>query len=168
MQLFLLICTMCAGAALAKENYCDRSLCKYDRSKKHIGCKPHKGFASACGSDVEEVRMTDKLQKLIVEDHNKRRNHVALGRMKPFPNAAKMRKMVTHTNVPFHIVRMSSFFFVHSLGTAILRTWPAWPLVNAPLRNTVLQRKRIRPPVRTWNTLVRKPDIKKSKHSSTI
>lgn len=100
---------------IAEVDYCklEREKC---RGEPHIACS---GFCSdieckkslgQCTS-LKTVPFSDELKKLVVERHNELRNEIAGGKLKYYPPASKMMKMVSF------FLSFSSF-------------WLIWPQFN--------------------------------------
>lgn len=85
------------------EDYCDPKLCetcKVDgRIPRHVAClAPGQGrFSPDCGSDVQEVVMTDELQTLLVDLHNQVRSRCAAGELPGYSTCDRMIENVSAT-----------------------------------------------------------------------
>ncbi|XP_023302468.2 antigen 5 like allergen Cul n 1-like [Lucilia cuprina] len=79
MNKFIAICCIAILFDLAKAtDYCSDSICD-GKKGSHIACDHDGEFSSSCPDDAEMVEMTSSLQKLIVDEHNKKRNIIAGG-----------------------------------------------------------------------------------------
>ncbi|KAM7350405.1 antigen 5 like allergen Cul n 1-like [Cochliomyia hominivorax] len=66
------------SATINATDYCKPGICN-GNGKTHIGCKNDGEFSSNCPDDAEIRDMTDSLKKLILSEHNEKRNFIAGG-----------------------------------------------------------------------------------------
>ncbi|CAD7092945.1 unnamed protein product [Hermetia illucens] len=89
-KLFYVLALLVLGCSA--EDYCSEELCQVGdppTTAKHIDCNNNGKFGAACSSNARVVDISAQ-QDLIIQMINVRRNTVALGKLSPFPTAARM------------------------------------------------------------------------------
>ncbi|XP_055297429.1 antigen 5 like allergen Cul n 1-like [Sitodiplosis mosellana] len=75
----------------AQSGWCDPKLCS--GGQKHVACMSgNPQWAPSC-DDPEQIKMTPKLKRIILEEHNKLRNQQALGQTSGYKAATRMATM---------------------------------------------------------------------------
>ncbi|XP_055846801.1 antigen 5 like allergen Cul n 1-like [Episyrphus balteatus] len=74
----------------AATDYCDKALCG---KAEHIACNNTGEFATTCSSDKKLIKISPDFRRAMVKQHNKLRNQLASGDMKPFEPSPRMASM---------------------------------------------------------------------------
>ncbi|XP_005188844.3 antigen 5 like allergen Cul n 1-like [Musca domestica] len=85
-KIILMFMCLTASATLALD-WCDPELCP--NGEKHTACGNNGAFHKRCGSDVKVIDLRPYRQ-LILDEHNKRRNFIALGLLPGYYPAERM------------------------------------------------------------------------------
>lgn len=88
----LLIVTFTIITTVTSTDYCSKKLCG---KRKHIACGNNGKFGEKCPKTVELVEMTEELQSIILEKHNKIRAGVSKGNYKGLQSACRMIELVS-------------------------------------------------------------------------
>lgn len=91
-MLFIVFVGQLYAIVLGADDYCDPRLCA--NGQTHVACGKKVENGPACPRNAQQITLTPKLQQLLVDEHNKRRNEVAVGLLFGFPTAANMLEMV--------------------------------------------------------------------------
>ncbi|KAM7350298.1 antigen 5 like allergen Cul n 1-like [Cochliomyia hominivorax] len=90
MNTFLAVfCFVALAASVTATDYCKLNC----DDRTHIGCKNNGKFSSECPKDAEIRDMTDSLKKLILDEHNEKRNTIAGGEYDKLKPACRMGTM---------------------------------------------------------------------------
>ncbi|XP_037818691.1 antigen 5 like allergen Cul n 1-like [Lucilia sericata] len=92
MNKFLTIfCFVTLAATVIATDYCSKKIC--NKGDTHIACDNDGEFHSNCPDDAEKREISETLKKLIVDEHNEKRNIIAGGGEKHLKAACRMATM---------------------------------------------------------------------------
>ncbi|XP_053672453.1 antigen 5 like allergen Cul n 1-like [Anopheles nili] len=76
--------------ALAGGSYCRSELCPH--GGPHVGCNPPSSSGGPTCNGMQKAKKVNlnQFQNFILDEHNLNRSNIALGRLRPYPSAAKM------------------------------------------------------------------------------